>query len=119
MEAVSVRITFEVKNTAVFGSIKNGDYQPLLEGALQYTRKDVLEENFGNKLKYADSLFNIEQPALKSNKNTNKKAFKNSFAAGFKSAHSLFYIEYAEQIKALYPSPDELNKIFIPVIPRL
>jgi hypothetical protein len=43
MDAVSVKITFEVRNTAVLGSIKNGDYKPLLEGALHYTRGEVLK----------------------------------------------------------------------------
>lgn len=58
MEAVSVKITFEVKNTAVFGAIKNGDYQPLLEGALQYTRGEVLKNRFMSDFRRADSLFN-------------------------------------------------------------
>jgi hypothetical protein len=85
MEAVSLSIKFEVKNTAVLGSIKNGDYKPLLEGALQYTRREVMKNQFTNEFERADSLFNIE---------------------------------HRQQIEDLYPTKDEINKMFIPIIPR-
>jgi hypothetical protein len=45
MEAVSLNIRFEVKNTAVFGAIKNGDYQPILEGSLRYLRNELIKQD--------------------------------------------------------------------------
>ena len=45
LDAVSCNVSFVVNNKAVFGSIKNGDYKPILEGTMRYLRSEIVQSD--------------------------------------------------------------------------